>query len=412
MQNVLHFSTADNEGGSARSAYRIHRGLKNLGWNSHMLVGKKVTADSDIDLVSGGKLGRFRDLLTDRISRGLGYQYFYVPSSKRILRHPWVLNTKIIQLFNTHGGYFSLKILPELCRRAKVVWRLSDMWPMVPHAAYTYGCECYRKGPDSCICALNSYPQISRNTKHLLWEFKKTIYENCSLNIVAPSSWIEKCAKESLLLSRFPVMRIPNGIDTNLFSPRDKKVSRAKLGIPETAKVMLFTAHGLDRNPRKGSDILLEILQRVGKKSNAFLVLAGKGGESFESNVPFPVHRFGYIADPSMMAAIYSAADISLVPSMAENLPNNLLEGMACGLPTVAFDTGGISDAVIHMETGYLAKSGDTSDFAFGIEKLLDDPVMRSRFAESGRKLIDREFNQILEVQRFAKLYENLIKSS
>lgn len=418
MLKILHFSTADNEGGSGRSAYRIHRGLKNLEHDSKMLVGKKVTNDSDVELIAGDFFGRVVDFAADKITRFFGYQYLYVPSSRRVLAHPWVKNAQIIQLFNTHGGYFSHKILPQLSKIAPIVWRLSDMWPMTAHCAYSYGCECYKAGPENCICELSSYPSIGRNTKQMLWDIKKKVFEQCDITIVAPSSWIESLARESILLGKFPIVRIPNGIDLTVFYPRDRAKAREKLGIDPNAKVILFSAHGLDNNERKGSRFLMEALNRyVIAKPASFdrlrmttLLLLGEGGESFENSVPLPVKKLGFIKDQNQLAEIYSAADIIAVPSIQENLPNNLLEAMACATPAVAFDCGGIKDAVRHMETGYLARYKDSEDFANGMKILLEDEKLRLKLSEDGLRLIKENFDQRLEVRAFEKLYFELVQ--
>lgn len=408
--SIVHFSTADNEGGSSRSAYRIHCGLRSLGHNSKMLVGEKVTKDPDVDTVYGlGILGRVTNLLVDRLSRLLGYQYLYVPSSGRMMRHTWLKKPNIIQLYNTHGGYFSHTLLPRLSKIAPIVWRLSDLWPMTPHSAYTYGCECWKNGPEKCVCKLSSYPPIYRNTKKMLWKVKEHAYEESDITVVAPSSWTESIAKQSKLLSRFPVYRIPNGIDLNIFKPQDKTAAKAVLGIDKNVRVILFSAHGLDNNPRKGSNLLIKALNGLNLK-NALLLLVGEGGDSFEKTVPMKVKKTGFIKDSAKLAKIYSCADFVVVPSEVENLPNNLLECMACGVPAVAFDAGGMKDAVKHMKTGYLAKLGDTADLAAGIKLLAENGHLAKKMGEQARELALHEFNQDKEVDAFVKLYMQILE--
>lgn len=300
-------------------------------------------------------------------------------------------------------------MLPQLSKIAPIVWRLSDEWPMTAHAAYTYGCECWEKGPGICRCKNSSYPPIYRNTTKMLWNIKEQIYAQCRMTVVAPSSWIEKHAKESILLRRFPIHRIPNGIDTKVFCPRDRTASRQKFGIDPSSKIILFSAHGLDNNPRKGGKFLIEALQKLGPMKNTLLILAGEGGESWQQKVPLTVKLLGFIRDPNELAQIYSCADIIAVPSEVENLPNNLLEGMACGVPAVAFDAGGIHDAVIHRETGFLAKYGDVHDLAHGIRFLLHDEAQRKRMGEHALGFIKRDFSCERETNSFLKLYQKLL---
>src|SRR4051812_37014641 len=129
MLKVVHISTTDNQGGSGRSAYRIHQGLRELGLQSRMIVGTKVTDDTDVDVISSG-LTRKLDQYADRFTGRLSWQYLFYPSSFSLLRHPWIREANIIQFYNTHGGYFSHTVMPLLSRGRKLVWRLSDMWPM------------------------------------------------------------------------------------------------------------------------------------------------------------------------------------------------------------------------------------------------------------------------------------------
>ncbi|HEV2761363.1 MAG TPA: hypothetical protein VGV38_00110 [Pyrinomonadaceae bacterium] len=133
--NVLHISTTDNLGGSGRSAYRVHTGLRRLGVRSRMLVGTKATDDPEVDLIAGRRLGKL-DEAFNRLTGRLSWQYLFYPSSLALLRHPWLRAADVVQLYNTHGGYFSHTVLPLVSRRRAVVWRLSDMWPMTGHCAY------------------------------------------------------------------------------------------------------------------------------------------------------------------------------------------------------------------------------------------------------------------------------------
>lgn len=407
--SILHFSTADNEGGSARAAYRIHTGLRAAGHTSRMLTGTKVTLDTDVDTVYGRQWGQRAQMLTEKITQRLGWQYLWFPSSRRVLHHPWVKDADIIQLYNTHGGYFSHRLLPALSKRAPLVWRLSDMWPMTTHAAYSYGCECYKRGPDECVCELSSYPSIGRDTRKLLWRIKERVFAQSNITVVAPSSWTEQLAKESLLLGRFPVHLIPNGIDLDVFKPQEAHVARARFGIDKNAKVILFVAHGLDGNPRKGATYLIEALSRLSRSAQVTLALVGIGGKDWQSKVPVAVRRLGYISDDRTMAAVYSAADLIIAPSVVENLPNTVLEAMACGTPAVTFNVGGMKDAVRHMKTGYLAQYGNVKDLAYGIELLFNDTVLRERCRKSTRALMEQEFGSTLQTQRFVDLYAGLL---
>ena len=409
-RSVLHFSTADNEGGSGRAAYRIHSGLRGLGWKSRMLVGRKGTQDPDVDTVHDGSLlTRGAGLAIDVASRKLGLAYQWFPWSNRIANHPWLKNVDIIQLFNLHGGYFPIGLLPALSRMAPIVWRLSDMWAMTGHCVYSEGCERWQLGCGKCPIT-KEYVELGLDTSALLWRQKDRLYSECDITVVAPSSWTERLARQSPLLNRYPIHRIPNGLDTFVFRPLSREVACEVMQLDPAMRRILFVAHGLDNNHRKGGELLMNVLRLLGPCPGVELLLVGVGGTSWEqARLPLPVRLAGYITDDRFMAAVYSCSDLIVVPSIVENLPNTLLEGMACGLPAVALNTGGMADAVIDGQTGYLVEPSDNAGFAARIRQLLYNYKLRISMGISARALIKSEFNNEIQAQRFDDLYSETI---
>lgn len=404
---IVHISTADNEGGSGRSAYRIHDGLRRLGHRSHMLVGTRTTEDPDVDTVHGGGLGRLKDRMAEEATARIGWQYWGYPSSRRVLSHPWMREADIVQLYNTHGGYFSHRLLPKLSAIAPVVWRLSDMWPMTGHCAYPADCERWLTGCGACL-DLGAYPPLPRDTAAMLWKEKRRVYARTRLTIVAPSSWTEHMARQSPLFSGCAVHRIPNGLDLDVFRPIDRLAAAAVLGIDPRRKSILFSANVVDDNPRKGSGLLMEALRRLGPRDDVQVLLAGIGGERWTGKVPLPVVPLGYLRDDRLVAAANALADVVVVPSTVENLPNTILEAMACGKPVVAFDAGGIRDAVIPGETGLLTPCGDVDALATAIGTLLDDDQMRQHLAAGALTRARMEYDARVQASRFEALYREL----
>ncbi len=406
--NIVHFSTADNEGGSGRAAYRIHSGLRRLGHVSRMLVGQKSTEDNDVETVHGGGPGRLADRLAEETTRRLGLQYLFYPSERRIRRHPWLADPSIIQLYNTHGGYFSHRLLPWLSNRAPVVWRLSDAWPVTGHCAYPGDCARWRIGCGSCP-DLGAYPPMPFDTTAWLWRMKRRFYAQSRLTIVAPSSWTERIARESPLFSGATVHRIPNGLDLSLFQPMDRAAARTVLGIPHESRVILFSANVVVDNPRKGSHTLMEALRRLGSDQYIRVVLVGAGGEGWANKIPQQTLALGLLRDDRTIAAAYAAADIVAVPSADENMPNTAIEAMACGRPVVAADAGGMRDAVRDGETGILVPPRDADALARALRQLLDSAEMRASMGANGRADAEREFDADLQARRFEALYQSIL---
>jgi glycosyltransferase involved in cell wall biosynthesis len=246
----------------------------------------------------------------------------------------------------------------------------------------------------------------------MLWKIKRWVYARSLVNIVAPSKWIEALAKRSPLLGHFPVHHIPNGVDTTVFAPRDKREARRTLGIDETKKVILFSSHKItDR--QKGGDLMIEALGRLAvamDREKVLLLVVGRGAEEWKVDVPFAVERMGHVFDDDRMAAVYSAADIFVLPTLADTFPNAVLESMSCGTVPITFDVGGCPELVRHMETGYLARYKDAEDLAKGISLLLEDDELRMRLRQRSLEVVEQEYQREREGKRFKALYEDIYK--
>ncbi len=405
--SVVHLSTWDNAGGSGRAAYRLHTGLKKLGVRSRMLVGRKITSDPDVRLLGGvfHRLDKWSGALVDRT----GLQYLFYPSSLFLNRMKWVREADVIQIFNTHGGYLSHQALPALSSEKPVVWRLSDMWALTGHCSYAYGCDRWKIGCGECP-DLEEYPALARDNTHSLFQTKNRIYERSRITVVSPSRWLLDIAKQSPLLGRFDAHWIPNGLDTAIFRPHAKPEAKERFGLDPKKRVLLFSAASV-QSGRKGADHLKLALQSIAPAlRGTTLFVVGEGAERIQLPASIELKTIGPISDDETLAAIYSAADLFVLPALADNLPNGVLESMACGTPSVAYAVGGVPEAVRHMETGYAAAPADPADLAGGIRLLLEDPVLRERMGKRCREVAEKEYGEDLQTQRFQSLYRQLIK--
>lgn len=376
-----------------------------------MLVKHKATSDPDVRVLQSS---RFPGKLADRVVKAatgiLSLQYLFYPSSFCLTRSTLVHEADVINVHNTHDRFFSHTALPWLSRGRPIVWTLHDMWSMTGHCAYSYDCQRWQKGCGSCL-HLSNYPSLFHDTTALLWKIKDWVYARSLLAIVTPSRWLASVASQSPLLSRCPVHCIPYGLDTNVFRPMAQEAARDVLNIAQGQRVILFSAHRL-ADPRKGGDLLEAALEHLARTdlSTTSLLVVGEGAEEWQTVARFDVLPLGRVLDDQLLAACYSAADLFVLPTLADNLPNGPIEAMACGTPSVSFHIGGVSDAVRHLQTGYLAQPGDVEDLAKGIHLLLTDDDLRRRLAHRGREVVESEYRLELQAQRYMALYQSLIE--
>lgn len=409
--NIVHISTADISGGAAKATYALHQSLLKRGFHSRMLVGYKSSHDNEIEGVwfNRGIVRRGMNFLIGKIEEFTGMQYLIQPFRNTFLHHPWVKSADIIHLHNLHGNYFSLSILPKLNATKPLVWTLYDMWPMSDHCAYPvmWGCNIWKTGKGHCP-SLFDYPPIRCDTGAYLWKHKKVVYEQCDISFVGPSQWMCKTARESLLIGHFPIHCIPQGIDTNFFSPGDKREARKMLGIPVDAEVIFMSA--IPNAPRKGLEYFIEALKYLTRDPRPFILVVGSRG-LFPKEVTskFPMREMGYLHSAELFHTCFVASDISVLPTLADNLPLTILDSLSTGVPVVSFDVGGISEAVRTGETGYLARYKDAKDLAHGIDDLLKDPSRLKRIAHHARQLILSHYTLDQQVLWYEGLYSQVV---
>jgi glycosyltransferase involved in cell wall biosynthesis len=223
-----------------------------------------------------------------------------------------------------------------------------------------------------------------------------------NLTIITPSSWLAEEAKASRLFSGNNIFVIPNGIDLNVYKPTGKFRAREFFNLPQNLKIILFACQS-NSEERKGFQFLIELSKNLKQKNIlCHVITLGEPSEDLKK-LELPYTSLGHIGEDWKIAVAYSAADVCVLPSMEDNLPNVILESVSCGTPVVAFDSGGISDAVIPNVTGYLAKPRDSEDLAKLVIKTLNED-----FAESCRSYAEKWFDIKLMSKRYNDLFDLL----
>jgi glycosyltransferase involved in cell wall biosynthesis len=228
--------------------------------------------------------------------------------------------------------------------------------------------------------------------------------------VVAPSKWLAIQAGQSMM-RRFPIHRIPHGIDVEVYQPQDSQLCRSLLGIPAEKRVLLIVVDDL-RRYLKGGDLLISALQQLpaSLRSRTMLLTIGVGGEALSKAANIPTLNLGYFDNDRLKTICYSAADVFVLPTRAENFALVLLESIACGTPMVSFDVGGVSDLVRPGITGYLAQLENAGDLCAGIVQLLEDDALRNAMSKNCRTIATKEYSLELQVERYAELYRQTLQ--
>ncbi|MEO6130245.1 MAG: glycosyltransferase, partial [Saprospiraceae bacterium] len=240
------------------------------------------------------------------------------------------------------------------------------------------------------------------------WKRKQETFSHVTprrLHFVALNRWMASNLAQHPFLHRFPVTIIPNGLDTEVFAPRNRKFARESLGLPQNATIILFVA-AVVQIRYKGFLPLNDAL--VGLKGQDNLLLISVGTKPV-LNVGIPHVHLGYITDDRLLALTYNAADLFVIPSLHDNSPNTVLESMACGIPVVGFETGGVPDMVRHGVTGSLVPRNDVAALRAAIEDLLRSPSKREEMGINGRRAALQEYPLAVQAKRYSELYQSLV---
>lgn len=330
-------------------------------------------------------------------------------SSFYLDRLPEFRRADIIHLHVIHSGYFNYLALPHLTKRKPAVLTMHDMWSLTGHCAYSYDCEKWRSGCGPCPYP-KIEPPIRRDATRWEWLAKRRVYRKSRLAVAAPSAWLAGLAREGLPgQCGIDIRQIPAGLNTERFAPRDRRESKASLGLDPDIPLLLVVAANL-RDRRKGFDLFADAMKLLrARQSLNFNVSAMGGGEGALSAIGGPVLYLGYLNCVQEKQIAYSAADVVVVPSRADNQPCVILEAMACGTPCVAFDVGGIPEVVKDGETGFLARSESAEDLARALEEALSNPGRTAKMGQNARAQICSDHDLLGAARRYLNLYNELL---
>ncbi len=410
---VLFLSTTDIAGGAAVAAHRLFRTLRETGTDVSMEVQQQVSRGLGIrkPATSFGKFAAQARMPLEHFA----VSRFY-PQAKNsnfmAARLPTGLRQRIEaaapDVLHVHWvghGFMRPEDLAGL--KMPIVWTLHDMWSLTGGCYYDGGCGRYEQQCGQCpMLGSTKENDLSRRT----WKRKQAAWADLNVTLVSPSQWLARCARQSSLQQGRRVEVIPYGVNSQVFSPWPKAQARQMLGLKTDAKLILFGAIGFN-DPRKGFRYLREALQIVGRDAQN-VELAVFGGEldpAIVREIGLPCHSLGMLRDEIATALAYAAADVFVAPSLEDNLPNTVLESMACGTPVVGFRAGGIPDMVEHEVNGLLVEPRDVAQLAQALSRLTTDNALHSTLGAAARRKAQTAYAPELQAQRYSALYQKLL---
>jgi glycosyltransferase involved in cell wall biosynthesis len=412
---VVHVSTYHTFGGAAIAALRLHHALLAAGVESSLLVQETERPEANVEGFYKGFIEKklaFARFVAERLyfasqekDKTVRFHFSPLWAGADISTHPLVQHADVIHLHWVNFGFLSLRSLEKLFALGKpIIWTMHDM------STFTGGCH-YSRDCDRYLNHCHHCPYLRKPSAHDLafrvFERKKQLFKNARLTLVSPSKWLADLAQKATTTQHLDVFPIPNLIDNQHFCPQNKEEAKRKLGLSPTKKWILFAGVNT-QDPRKGFGYFKEATRLLKNKANEWgVVVFGKSDPVVMAELDLEVKALGSIPSHKVVS-IHQAADVMVVPSLEDNYPNTIIEAMACGTPVVGFDTGGIPEQILHLETGYVAQLQSAEDLAQGIQFVLQSPDYE-QLSNRNHQLIAQRNAPSVVVNQFLHLYQKLM---
>jgi glycosyltransferase involved in cell wall biosynthesis len=423
---ILLLNTDDFTGGAAIACRRLLKALRtHTDVNAQMLVQESKSGQEGVVQLNNSwysKKKAFLRFVAERLyffffekSKGIRFLFNPAKFGMDITDSQIVKESEIIHLHWINFGFLSIASLQKIFKTQKpVVWTLHDMWAFTGGCHHSGECGNYQKSCGNCEKFLKN--PANNDLSNQIWQEKANAFEGANLTVITCSQWLGNRAKQSSLFKNIRVESIPNPIDIDIFYPIDKTKARQRFRISEDKKYILFAAMRIDA-VGKGFAYFAEAMTVISNQlsvnqkdsSEIEIIVFGQAEASDFVSLPFKVNILGRLSDLSTIAHAYSAASVFVIPSLEENLPNTIMESMACGTPVVGFEVGGIPEMIDHKLNGYLAKYKSAEDLANGIYWVLYQSDYQSLCHNSRIKVVEN-YSEKVVAEKYRKVYDSFYK--
>lgn len=423
--NVVHLSTYHLSGGAGLAATRLHRAMRRQGIQSTLLVGiparlERHRPEDGVQFLANNFLAEqtaFGRFVAERLyflpyERSVSVRFGFSPAvfGANLSFHPIIQQADVLHLHWTNFGFLSLAGLQSLVALGKpIVWTLHDQW------AFTGGCH-YSRGCTHYLTHCHHCPYLKkpgeRDLSYRQFEQKKDLFSHSQIQFTPPSRWLADDMRRSALLQQAAITPIPNTIDQSLFCPVKRTDANDRLDLPDDGVRRLLFGSASVTDERKGFRYLadaLAILHRRQPNLRLELLVFGKGRSYLFDEIPYAVRHLGILSQTDDIVAAYNAADGLVVPSLEDNLPNTIMESLACGTPVVGFRTGGIPEMIEPGQTGYLAATGSADELADGIQQLITHPDL-PQLRQNARLFAETHYAEPVVVQQYLDRYQTMVE--
>mgnify|MGYP002640742254 CR=1 FL=1 len=415
---VVHLNASD-KGGASIVAQRLNLALNEYTQvNSQHLIFEGSTANLTYTQYWGNSpVRRIRAKLNHALDKfdflqyekeaKIRFQFNHARMGVDISEHPLIQQADIIHIHWILKGFLSFDSLLKLLALDKpVVWTCHDLWPFTGGCFYLWGCERLPFGCGLCPYLRNNEPV---DLSYISLRKKIELFSSANIHWASPSKWLTEIAlKSPVLTPQTAFSVIPNPIRINDFTIVDavsKEQFKSQLQLNPKALTLLFSAANLE-NPAKGFVDFLQLVEAL-KEYDIQAIVVGATKENIM--LPIPFYYAGYVRDPKVVRELFAAADIYVTTSHEDNLPTTVMESLACGVPAIGYEIGGVPELISNGVTGFVYPKGDWQSMVEGVMQLMEDPSLLKKFSFNARKKAEEQYDESHVAKQYAALYQNIV---
>lgn len=395
ITGIQHITFSTN-GGAGVVACELNRGILLTGCKTEVI---SVTDGAIPDLKFKKPILVITALFDFFIVRSRRSHQLFTLFRRFIQIKPLVKKQNYKEILHLHWtpGIISIKqIAKQLQSGKRMVWTLHDMWAFTGGCHFSDICLEFSKSCSHCPQVkpiFHTYVQKSLNQKAEL------LKNTNSLKIVTPSHWLKSQALLSKTFAGKDIAVIPNPIDCTVFKPNSISQTRQSNFVIGCSAANLMET-------RKGISLLVKWTENyVSNFPGRKLTILAIGSGQLKSEL-VDIRLTGFVSDRKYLSDLYNEMDIFVSLATSENLPLNVAEAVASGLPVICSDSGGIPELIHQGESGFVASSEE--EFHNYLSAFISNPELRTKMGANARSKALSEFDTTVVVNKYLDLYSSI----
>lgn len=395
---ILHINVVNDERSTGRICREFQAFAETKSEECYIAYGTGSCADKENTYKIETKVGYYIHNIMSRITGKEGY--FSCFSTKKLIKYVNELKPDVIYLHNLHGHYINLPMFMKYLKvmQIPVVIILHDCWIYTGKCVYPIRVPC-----DKWLCECKDCPARKEYPTSWFFDRSRKMFKDKKdwltglnvISVVGVSDWVSNQARKSFL-NQYPIRRIYNWINFEVFYPRDNKDIFDEYKITKDKFTVICVAAAWKDGSVKNNE-LNELIDKAGKDIQ--FVVVGAKSDTIKGET---VCSVGFLSDTEKLAKLYSASDVYVHLSTADTFGKVIAEAMSCGTPAVVYDCTACAE-LVEKGCGHKAAPHDVDGLLKAINTVKNNG--KPYYLDTCLERVKRDFDYETNCEELLDLY-------